>query len=71
LESRRDDEREAALLEAIRIANSDGTYPVLADLCAVLMARGLSASDVAAAADRLYRCERISVNADGGMAARY
>jgi hypothetical protein len=70
MENRRDDEIESAVFEAIKAANEGDVYPTVADLGAMLSGRGLVASDVAAAADRLYRANRIGVNNGGGVHVR-
>lgn len=63
------DEMEAAVLDAIASANADDIYPTVDELSEILIRRGLAASEVAAAADRLYRGNRISVNSAGGLHA--
>ena len=70
MENRRDDETEAAVLEAVRAANTNDAFPTVDDLNAILTRRGLTANDIAAAADRLYRGNRVSVNSDGRLYAR-
>jgi hypothetical protein len=70
MENRRDDETETAVLEAVRAANTNESFPTVDDLNAILSGRGLTANEIAAAADRLYRSNRVSVNSDGGIHAR-
>jgi hypothetical protein len=69
MENRRDDESDAAVLETVRLANSGDAYPTVHVLASLLSRRGLTANEIAAAADRLYRGHRLSVNSDGGLYA--
>lgn len=62
-----DEEMEAAVLDAIRAANANDACPAVDEQSAILIRRGLAACEVAAAAGRLYRSNRISVNSAGGL----
>lgn len=69
MESRRDDEADAAVLEAVKTANASDAYPTIGELTSLLMRRGLTTPEVAASADRLYRGHRLEVNSEGGLYA--
>jgi hypothetical protein len=67
VQTRHDDEIDTAFVEVIGAANVRGSYPTVAEVSTELRRRGLSQDDIAAAADRLYRGQRIAANSDGGL----